>query len=60
MKLADAFGIRGMRVGSPAALTGAVREAIAGNEPCLIEVPVGEMESMRNRLAQSAPMAARP
>ena len=58
VKLADAFGIRGLRVGSPAALTGAVREAIAGNEPCLIEVPVGEMESMRNRLAQTTPITA--
>ena len=60
VKLADAFGIRGERVGSPAALTGAVKNALAANEPCLIEVPVGEMESLRTRLAASTPVAARP
>ena len=52
--LAEAFGIRGLRVDSPAALTAAVREALAGNAPCLIEVPVGEMESMRTQLARRA------
>jgi len=43
LRLADAFGLRGVRVESPDGLTGAVRDALDGDEPVLIEVPVGEM-----------------
>lgn len=43
--LAESFGIRGTRVHGPEALGGALREACTGNEPVLIEVPVGEMPS---------------
>jgi acetolactate synthase-1/2/3 large subunit len=43
VKLADAFGVEGTRVSTPEALVGALREAIAGKRPALIEVPVREM-----------------
>ena len=45
MKLADAFGVRGMRVENedPAKLQEAVSEAINFDGPSLIEVPVGVM-----------------
>jgi acetolactate synthase-1/2/3 large subunit len=45
MKLAEAFGIAGERVSTPDALAGALRQALAGNEPALIEVPIGECPS---------------
>jgi acetolactate synthase-1/2/3 large subunit len=45
VKLADAFGVEGTRVSTPEALVGALREAIAGKRPALIEVPVREMPS---------------
>jgi acetolactate synthase-1/2/3 large subunit len=50
VRLAESFGIRGMRADSPEALEGALREALAGGEPCLIAVPVGEMLSLRQVL----------
>ena len=45
MKLADAFGVRGMKVENedPAKLQEAVSEAINFDGPSLIEVPVGVM-----------------
>ncbi len=52
--LAEAFGVRGLRVGSPEGLEGALREALADNAPCVIEVPVGEMDSMRTQLTRQA------
>jgi acetolactate synthase-1/2/3 large subunit len=42
-KLAEAFGMAGRRVETPDQLRVALREALAANEPALIEVPVGEM-----------------
>ncbi len=45
VKLADAFGVAGARATSPAQLEGLLREMLAGREPALIEVPVGEMPS---------------
>ena len=45
VRLAEAFGVAGARVSSPAQLTGLLREMLAGDEPALIEVPVGEMPS---------------
>ena len=45
MKLADAYGVRGVRVAKPAALEAALREAIATPAPTLIEVPVGPLPS---------------
>ncbi|MCI0439966.1 MAG: thiamine pyrophosphate-dependent enzyme, partial [Chloroflexi bacterium] len=44
MKLADAFGVRGVRVHDAPQLEAAMKDAIArNNAPTLIEVPVGEM-----------------
>lgn len=43
MKLADAFGIAGRRAEDPAALETQLGEAIAANEPTLIEIPVKPM-----------------
>ena len=46
IKLADSFGIAGIRAEGPDGLAGALREALATDEPTLIEVPVGEMPSV--------------
>jgi acetolactate synthase-1/2/3 large subunit len=43
VKLAESFGVRGARATSPDDLSGTVREALASNEPVLVEVPVGPM-----------------
>jgi acetolactate synthase-1/2/3 large subunit len=45
VKLAEAYGARGVRAQTPAALEQAVREAITIDAPTLIEVPVGPMPS---------------
>ena len=49
LKLADAYGIAGRRATNPEELRRELREALAANEPTLIEVPVGPMESMAGR-----------
>src|SRR5215469_15752727 len=41
--LGKSFGIAATRAETPAALEGALKEALAAREPSLIEVPVGEM-----------------
>ena len=43
MKLADAFGVHGMRAKEPTQVGALVREAIQLDQPVLIEVPVGRM-----------------
>ena len=43
MKLAEAYGARGVRVEGPEALESAIREAITIDAPSLIEVPVQMM-----------------
>lgn len=43
MKLAEAYGVRGVKAEGPDALESALKEAAAIEEPSLIEVPVGEM-----------------
>jgi acetolactate synthase-1/2/3 large subunit len=45
MKLADSFGIGGYRATGPEALRRALEQALAKNEPALIEVPTGAMPS---------------
>ena len=60
VRLAESFGIRGMRAESPEALEGALAEALADNNPCLIAVPVGEMLSMRQVLGGRRPAMAGP
>ena len=58
-KLAESFGVAGMRAHGPDELAGALREALAGDEPALIEVPVGEMPSMWHILSPSTLPARR-
>jgi acetolactate synthase-1/2/3 large subunit len=43
MKLADAFGVLGMRAKEPTEVGKLVREAIDRDRPALVEVPVGRM-----------------
>lgn len=43
--LAEAFGVQGCRADSPGRLEGALREALSGPEPVLVEVPLGECPS---------------
>ena len=43
LKLADAFGVVGLRAKEPTDVGRLVREAIGMNRPALIEVPVGRM-----------------
>jgi acetolactate synthase-1/2/3 large subunit len=43
--LAKAFGVDGTRVTTPADLGAAVKSAIAGGRPAVIEVPSGDMPS---------------
>ncbi|MCW5748915.1 MAG: TPP-binding protein, partial [Alphaproteobacteria bacterium] len=43
VKLADSFGIMGLRARTPDELRAALRKAFADGGPVLIEVPVGEM-----------------
>ena len=45
VKLAESFGVQGLRAKSPEELRGAIREGWAHNGPTLIEIPVGEMPS---------------
>ena len=45
VKLAEAYGARGIRAKTPDELEKAIREAIAIDAPTLIEVPVGPMPS---------------
>ena len=43
VKLAQAYGADAVKADSPRSLAGNIKEAIAGNRPTLIEVPVGPM-----------------
>lgn len=45
IKLADSFGMDGLRAHGPEELRGALRTALKADHPTLIEVPVGEMPS---------------
>ncbi len=45
VKLADSFGMDGVRAHGPEELRGALRAALKADHPTLIEVPVGEMPS---------------
>jgi acetolactate synthase-1/2/3 large subunit len=65
-RLAEVFGMPGVRAETPEALTGALREALTHAGPVMIEVPVGPMPNMqrgvRERLARQLAerAAARP
>ena len=43
MKLAEAYGARGMKASGPDQLEASIKDAISGNRPTLIEVPVEMM-----------------
>ncbi len=43
MKLADSFGVQGMRVTDPKQLGAAMQKALGAGAPVLIEIPVGPM-----------------
>jgi acetolactate synthase-1/2/3 large subunit len=43
MRLAASFGIGGYRASDPAGLRNALEQALAKNEPALIEIPVGDL-----------------
>jgi len=45
VRLAEAFGIQGMRASNPKELRAALQTALRTDRPALIEVPVGEMPS---------------
>jgi acetolactate synthase-1/2/3 large subunit len=45
VRLAESFGIDGYRVTDPEALRRVLDQALAKNEPALIEVPCGDMPS---------------
>ena len=50
MKLAEAYGVNGVRAETPEALETALRQCIAHDGPSLIEVPVGPMPTPFERL----------
>jgi acetolactate synthase-1/2/3 large subunit len=54
VKLAEAFGCRGLRVHAAAELRPALESALAENRPCIIDVPVDYRENLRlaERLGQ--------
>lgn len=53
--LAQAFGVTSLRVFSPEELARVLPEAIAANEPILIEVPVGEFPSPWHLIHEGIP-----
>lgn len=55
VRLAESFGIAGMRARTPDELEGSLREAFASNQPVLIEAPVSQMPGMWHLLMPSAP-----
>ena len=50
MKLADAYGMNGVRVETPEGLETALKQCLAHDGPSLIEVPVGPMPTPFERL----------
>ena len=45
MKLAESYGVIGMKANSPKALEKSIKKAISLNKTVLIEVPIGETPS---------------
>jgi acetolactate synthase-1/2/3 large subunit len=54
-QLASAFGIAFARAADPGTLTGVLRDAVAANEPVLVEVPVGEFPSPWHLIHEGLP-----
>jgi acetolactate synthase-1/2/3 large subunit len=55
MKLADSYGLTGRRASNPQELRTELRAALAVNEPCLLEVQVGPMDTFASSLAGNIP-----
>ena len=56
VRLADSFGVRGVRANGPDELVAAVRAGLDGDEPTLVEVPVGEMPDPFPLLLRTRPL----
>ncbi|NGO67048.1 thiamine pyrophosphate-dependent enzyme [Streptomyces boncukensis] len=59
VRLAESFGVPGVRARTPDELTGALKEALTEQGPSLVEVPVGEMPSVWPLLLGGAPGSVR-
>jgi acetolactate synthase I/II/III large subunit len=58
VKLADSFGMRGLRAHTPEELRGAIQESFKHDGPALIEVPVGPMPNPGRVTGWGAPPKA--
>ena len=58
--LASAFGIAGYRAEGPEAFRSALREALANNQPALIEVPMPPTAGLPNSIAGGTPLQPLP
>jgi thiamine pyrophosphate-dependent acetolactate synthase large subunit-like protein len=55
VRLAESFGVRGIRATAPAELEGLLREILSGgSEPVVVEVPVGPMPNPLTNCARRA------
>jgi acetolactate synthase-1/2/3 large subunit len=55
IKLADAFGVAGVRAEGPAKLAEVLKQAIAADEPVLIDAPVGEFPTPWHLMREGIP-----
>jgi acetolactate synthase I/II/III large subunit len=55
VKLADAFGVAGARAEGPAELAAVLKQAIAADEPVLIDAPTGEFPGPWHLLREGVP-----
>ena len=60
VKLADAFGVAGVRAEGPAELAAVLKQAIAADEPVLIDAPVGEFPGPWHLLREGVPRPPGP
>jgi acetolactate synthase-1/2/3 large subunit len=60
VQLAQAFGVDGQRVSTPAGLAGALREALAARRPALIEVRAGTFPSPWHLIRGGTPAEPNP
>ena len=56
IKLADAYGIRGRRVATPAEMSAALREALDGGHACVIECVIDTDETVRPMVSAGKPI----
>ncbi len=60
VKLADAFGVASARAEGPAELAAVLKQAIAADEPVLIDAPVGEFPTPWHLTREGVPPPADP